>query len=204
MAGIGDTLFNLFQPDPEQALGQWSDAQQAQNRGAIGLDVNGNPLPPPSAPSAGHARPRRRPGIRGRSDVAAQARPLRYLPPGQEPNATKSPVSLGHLLMNLQQRNEASEGLNSSLGMGFAAFAQPRDREMVSKMFSVDQPNVDQVRHDANEPGWSSGEGQDRMGALGAMVPDPVQGESDCRQSQHQHRPISSLATRPIRRASAI
>jgi hypothetical protein len=170
MAGIGDTLFNLFQPDPEQALGQWSDAQQAQNRGAIGLDVNGNPLPPPSAPSAG---PQGAGGQGNGGDgaaVAAQASST--LQPQQEPNATKTPVSLGHLLMNLQQRNEASEGLNSSLGMGFAAFAQPRDREMVSRMFNVNQP--DPTKFGAtlmNLQGQQ--QGQDRMNALGQMVRGP-------------------------------
>jgi hypothetical protein len=176
MAGIGDVLFNLFQPDPEQALGQWSDAQQAQNRGAIGLDVNGNPLPPPSAPSAG-MQGQGGGQVYGGDHGAAQAQAASTLPPGQEPNATKSPVSLGHLLMNLQQRNEADQGLNQSLGMGFAAFAQPRDRQMVSKRFNVDQPNVNQIgATQMNLAGQQ--QGQDRMNALGAMVHDPVQGKA--------------------------
>ena len=164
-------FFNLFSPDPEQALGQWSDAQQAQNRGAFGLDVNGNPLPPPSARSAGMQEPRRRARYTGaiRARAQAQAGFDSAAWPG-EPGATKSPVSLGHLLMNLQQRNEADQGLNASLGMGFAAFAQPRDRQMVSQMFSQDQPNV------MNQIGMTQmnlagqQQGQDRMNALGMML----------------------------------
>ena len=157
MAGIGDSLFNLFQPDPEQAIGQWSDEQQRKNRAAIGLDANGNPLPAP--PDAG-------------DQAVAQANAASTLAPSQEPNATKTPVSLGHLLMNLQQRNEADQGLNQSLGMGFAAFAQPRDREMVSKMFNQDQPNVNQIG--ATQMSLASQQqGQDRMNALGSMVRGP-------------------------------
>jgi hypothetical protein len=154
MAGIGDSLFNLFQPDPEQAIGQWSDEQQRKNRAAIGLDANGNPLPAP--PDAG-------------DQAVAQANAASTLAPSQEPNATKTPVSLGHLLMNLQQRNEADQGLNQSLGMGFAAFAQPRDREMVSRMFNQQQPDVNQIgMTQMNLAGQQ--QGQDRMNALGAMV----------------------------------
>ena len=59
---------------------------------------------------------------------------------GQEPNATKTPKSLGHILMDLQQYQEREQGFNQSLGMGFAAFGQPRDREMVSNMFNVNLP----------------------------------------------------------------
>ena len=160
MAGIGDLLFNMWQPDPEQAIGQWSDAQQAQNRRAIGLDANGNPIPQPAEPAAAPD---------GGDQAAVQAQSASTLPPGQEPNATKTPVSLGHLLMNLQQRNEADQGLNQALGQGFAAFAQPRDREMVSRMFNVDQPNVNQTgATQMNLAGQQ--QGQDRMNALGAMV----------------------------------
>jgi hypothetical protein len=161
MVGIGDSLFNLFQPDPEQAIGQWSDEQQRKNRAAIGLDANGNPLPaaaaaPAAAPNAG-------------DQAVAQANANSTLAPGQEPNATKTPQSLGHLLMNLQQRDEADQGLNQSLGMGFAAFAQPRDREMVSKMFNQDQPNVNQIgATQMNLAGQQ--QGQDRMNALGQML----------------------------------
>jgi hypothetical protein len=171
MPGIGDLPFNMFQPDPEQAIGQWSDQQQAQNRGAIGLDANGNPLPTPSAPSAG-MQGQGGGQVYGGDQGAAQAQAASTLPPGQEPNATKLPVSLGHLLMNLQQRNEADQGLNASLGMGFAAFAQPRDREMVSKMFNVDQPNVNQIgMTQMNLAGQQ--QGQDRMNALGLMLQGP-------------------------------
>ena len=161
MAGIGDSLFNLFQPDPEQAIGQWSDEQQRKNRAAIGLDANGVPLlaAPAAAPNAG-------------DQAVAQANAASTLAPGQEPNATKTPQSLGHLLMNLQQRDEADQGLNQSLGMGFAAFAQPRDREMVSKMFNQDQPNVNQIG--ATQMSLASQQqGQDRMNALGQLIRGP-------------------------------
>jgi hypothetical protein len=171
MAGIGDLLFNLFQPDPEQALGQWSDAQQAASRGAIGLDANGNPLPPPPAAPAQGQGGQGGGGSAG-DQAAVAAATTGTLPPPQEPNATKTPVSLGHLLMNLQQRNEADQGLNQSLGMGFAAFAQPRDREMVSKMFNVNQTDPNAIGQTLMTLNSQQG-GVDRKNALGQLITGP-------------------------------
>ena len=94
------------------------------------------------------------------------------LPPGQEPNATKTPVSLGHLLMNLQQRNEADQGLNQSLGLGFAAFAQPRVRQMVSHIFNVDQPDPTRLGETLMNLNTQQG-GVDRTNALGQLIASP-------------------------------
>ena len=176
MAGIGDPLFNLFQPDPEQAIADWSNEQQRKNRAAIGLDANGNPLPAaataPAVPAADGSAP-----LTPGDHAAIQAQVSGTMQPGQEPNATKTPQSLGALLMNLQQRQEADQGLNQALGMGFAAFAQPRDREMVSRMFNQQQPDVNQIgMTQMNLAGQQ--QGQDRMNALGALVRDPVRGKA--------------------------
>jgi hypothetical protein len=161
-SSVGDPLFNLITgSNPEEAIGQWSDEQQRKNRAALGLDANGVPLPaaPAAAPNAG-------------DQAVAQANAASTLAPGQEPNATKTPQSLGHLLMNLQQREEADQGLNQALGMGFAAFSQPRDRQMVSQMFNQDQPNVNQIgATQMNLAGQQ--QGQDRMNALGMMIRGP-------------------------------
>ena len=78
MAGIGDILFNMMGPDPEQALGQWSDAQQAGTvriwdgeKESLGepieeLDDNDQPLPrtTPARGGTGSFKPRHGPGAR--------------------------------------------------------------------------------------------------------------------------------------------
>jgi hypothetical protein len=162
MAGVFDwaRLLTGDRDNPEEDIGQWADQQQAQNRAAIGMDANGNPLPAPAAaPSPG-----------GQAAAAAQA--ASTLPPNQEPNATKTPVSLGHLMMNLQQYNEREQGFNQALGMGFAAFAQPRDRQMVSQMFNVTPADpLKTAQTQMNLAGQQ--QGQDRMNALGQMVRGP-------------------------------
>jgi hypothetical protein len=168
MAGVGDPLFDLITgSNPEQAIADWSNDQQRKNRAALGLDANGNPLP--AAPAAAAAPPNADGSPSPGDQAAVQAQVASTIPPGQEPNATKTPQSLGALLMNLQQRNEADQGLNQALGMGFAAFAQPRDREMVSKLFNVDQPNVNQIGATQMNLGMQQ-QGQDRMNALGQML----------------------------------
>ena len=161
--------------DPEQALGQWSDEQQARNRAAISLDANGNPLPTPVAlPAASPAAGPNGAATNGNPDVqgAAQAQAASTLPANQEPNATKTPVSLGHLMMNLQQYNEREQGFNQALGMGFAAFAQPRDRQMVSGMFNV-KPADPIATANAQQALASNLQGQDRMNMVTAVANDP-------------------------------
>jgi hypothetical protein len=156
---IGDT------DNPEEDLGRWSDAQLIANRAAIGLDASGNPL------SAAAAQPAAA-GPSSGAQAAAQAQAASILPPNQEPAAIKTPVSLGHLMMNLQQYNEREQGFNQALGQGFAAFAQPRDRQMVSQMFNVTPANPTKIA--ATQQALSMNQqGQDRTNALGMMVRGP-------------------------------
>ena len=169
MAGIGNTLLNLISgTDPEQSIADYSDQQQAQNRAALGEDPYGNVLPAPAQGSA--------PGVGSGQIVAPPASPPPgTLPGNQEPNLTKTPQSWGHLLMDLQRRNEASQGLNQSIGLGFAAFAQPRDRQMVSQVFNVDQPDPTKIINTQMNAS-SLQQGQDRTNALGQQIMDPTAG----------------------------
>jgi hypothetical protein len=155
--------------DPEQALGQWSDEQQARNRAAIGMDANGNPLPTPAAPPAAGPNGANAAAPSPGAQAAAQAQAASTLPANQEPNATKTPISLGHLMMNLQQYNEREQGLDQALGAGFAAMSQPRDRDWVRGIFNVtpaDPLKFGQAMMDTN----SQQQGQDRTNALGQML----------------------------------
>jgi hypothetical protein len=166
MAGVFDwaRLLTGDRDNPEEDIGQWSDAQQKQNRAALGLDANGNPLPAAPA-AAADPNAASSPG----AQAAAQAQASSTLPPNQEPNATKTPVSLGHLMMNLQQYNEREQGFNQALGMGFAAFAQPRDRQMVSGMFNTTPADPTKIAATQMNLGMQQ-QGQDRMNALGQML----------------------------------
>ncbi len=156
--------------NPYSAIANWSNDQMTRNRGAIGLDANGNPV---AAPAAGGDSSN--PQADGTSAATGQALATGVQPAGQEPQATKTPQSLGALMANLTQYQEREQGFNQSLGMGFAAFAQPRDREMVSKMFNVNQ--VDPLKFAQSEQDLAGQQqGQDRMNALGAMINDPTKG----------------------------
>ena len=162
--GLGGNIMNMMFGDPEQEASDYSNSEQARNRAALGEDAQGNVLPTPAVGSA--------PGV-GSGQIAP---PMGAAPPGPgEPNATQTPKSWGSVLMDLQRRDEASQGLNQSLGMGFAAFAQPRDREMVSKMFNVNAPNELQTVQGMQNMG-SLQQGQDRMNALGQQIMDPKAG----------------------------
>jgi len=55
----------------------------------------------------------------------------------QQPQAYSTPKDLGSIMLDLQQYNERSQGLNQALGAGFAAMSQPRDREWVSHIFNT-------------------------------------------------------------------
>ena len=179
--------------NPEEDIGQWSDENQKRNRAALGLDANGNPLPAaaaaaPAAPSPGAptpGAPTALPGANPAADgsappdpsqqAAAQAQASSTLPPNQEPNATKTPVSLGHMMMNLQQYNEREQGFNQALGMGFAAFAQPRDRDMVSKMFNTTPADPMKIAQTQMSLGQQQ-QGQDRANAITTIANDPIRG----------------------------
>ena len=162
--GLGGNIMNMMFGDPDQEASDLANQDQARNRAALGEDAQGNLLPTPAPGSA--------PGV-GSGQIAP---PMGAAPPGPgEPNATQTPKSWGSVLMDLQRRDEASQGLNQSLGMGFAAFAQPRDREMVSKMFNVNAPNELQTVQGMQNMG-SLQQGQDRMNALGQQIMDPKAG----------------------------
>ena len=179
MAGVFDwaRLLTGDRDNPEEDIGQWSDENQKRNRAALGLDANGNPLPAAPAAPAAAAAPGGAPADpnappNADAQGAAQAQASSTLPPQQEPNATKTPVSLGHLMMNLQQYNEREQGFNQALGQGFAAFAQPRDRDMVSKMFNVTPADPTKIAATQQNLGMNQ-QGQDRMNALGQMIHGP-------------------------------
>ena len=168
MAGVFDWARYVTgdRDDPEQALGEWSDETQKRNRAAIGLDANGNPLPEHQA--AGPNGAASNPAVAGAAAAQAQS----TLPPNQEPNATKTPVSLGHLMMNLQQYNEREQGFNQALGQGFAALSQPRNREFVGKMFNVnvaDPLKFGQAMMDTNV----QQQGQDRANSITQIINGP-------------------------------
>ena len=183
MAGLFDwaRLLTGDRDNPEDDIGNWSDENQKRNRAALGLDANGNPVAhaASAAPGAPTALPGANPAADGApppgAQAAAQAQAASTLPPQQEPNATKTPVSLGHLMMNLQQYNERSQGFNQALGMGFAAFAQPRDRQMVSGMFNTTPMDPIKAAQTQMSLG-SQQQGQDRANAVARMVNDPDQG----------------------------
>ena len=120
--------------------------QRAKNRAAI--DPN-NPLPPPDGAS-----------------------PATTTPPGQVPNNAKSDPDMGALIGQLTRREQANQGFNQALGMGFGAFAQPRDREAVDKMFNVaplDASKLGESIMAAN----SNQQGQDRANVLGNLINGP-------------------------------
>ena len=181
MAGPFDwaRLLTGDRDNPEDDIGQWSDENQKRNRAALGLDANGNPVPAapaaPAAPGAPTALPGANPAADGSSpgaQAAVQAQASSTLPPNQEPNATKTPVSLGHLMMNLQQYNERSQGFNQALGMGFAAFAQPRDRQMVSGMFNTTPMDPLKAAQTQMSLGQQQ-QGQDRANAVTQIINGP-------------------------------
>jgi hypothetical protein len=138
----------LGRPDPEQAIADWSNNQQAQNRRAIGLNPDGTPAIVP--PGGGQ-------------------QPPDALPPGQTPNAMKPTQSLGALMMQLQQHNESEQLFNQSLGGAFSAFGQPRDRERMAGMFNVNLPDPTKIAQQQQDLA-SQQQGQDRVNALGQIL----------------------------------
>lgn len=163
----------LGQQNPYDEASAWSDATQKRNRAAVGLDANGNPLPtnadgtpvtPPADPN--------NPVNNGQSAAMGQALASGVQQPGQQPQATKTDPSLGHILMDMTQYQQREQGFNQSLGLGFAAFAQPRDREMVSKVFNVNEPDPTKLMQQEQDLA-SQQQGQDRMNSLGAMISGP-------------------------------
>jgi hypothetical protein len=166
----------LGESDPGQDMADWSNENQKRNRAALGLDANGNPLPAPTAAPAapgGAAAPSAQltPG----QQATIQAQVASTLPAQQEPNATKTPQSLGATMMNLAQYEQREQGFNQALGMGFAAFAQPRDRQMVSGMFNTTPLDANKLAQTQMSLG-SQQQGQDRANAVARMVNNPDMG----------------------------
>ena len=111
-------------PDPIDQMEAYADEQRDKNRAAV--DPNnptsiGSSILTANGASADHA--------------------ATTLPPNQTPNATKSDPSMGHMIAELSRQQQAEQGWNQAIGMGFGAFAQPRDREAVDRMFNT--PPID-------------------------------------------------------------
>ena len=167
--GVGGNIMNMLFGDPEQSASDYANQQLAESRAAMGEDAQGNILPTPKPGAQGNMPP---PGV-GSGQIAP---PMGAAPPGPgEPTSTQTPKSWGSVLMDLQRRDEASQGLNQSLGLGFAAFAQPRDREMVSKSFNVNAPNELATVQGMQNMGVTQA-GTDRTQALGQQIMDPTAG----------------------------
>ena len=108
---------------------------------------------------------------RAAADGRGRSRPQRA---NLDPDAGK----LGLMLMDLQQQNEAQAGFNQRSAWGCRRFAQPRDREMVSKMFNPTVAPQDPFKMGESLMNMSSQQqGQDRANHIARLVNDP-QGQS--------------------------
>jgi hypothetical protein len=160
----------LGEQDPRDAIAQWSNENQRRNRAAVGLDANGNPLPPNLDANGNPVAPADPAAVATGTALAGSQQS-----PDQQPQATKTDPSLGALLMNLTQYQMREQGFNKAMGMGFAAFSQPRDREMVSKMFDVNEPDVNQIGQTEMNLA-SQTQGQDRANSIAYMINNPKTG----------------------------
>ena len=140
---MGNAILNLIygqQNDPAQQMSDWANTQQARNRVAGGMDLQGNILPARLTPRRA-ARRRlgpdhwRAPGSDG-GDGSRRSR-LGYLP--QMPGAECDQNAAEHGFdgsVALQRQQEAAAGLQQSIGLGMSAFARPENRERVFKTFT--------------------------------------------------------------------
>ena len=138
-------------PDPIDQMEAYADAERDRNRAA--LDIN-NPA------------------------AAAAASPIHAATtqsPNQIPNAVKSDPSMGHMIAELSRQQQAEQGWNQAIGMGFGAFAQPRNREAVGKMFNVNPIDATKLGETIMSTG-SQQQGQDRANQIASMVNDPKTG----------------------------
>lgn len=168
MPGLFDWAMSLTGQEPNgnpyDQIGALSDQMQGRNRAAVGLDANGNPLPQGAQGGAAPA-----PG--GAATPTALAS-TGVMQPQQEPNATKTPASMGHLLADLTQYQEREQGFNQALGGMGAAISQPRDRDWVRGLFNVNQ--VDPLKFTQQEMDMASQQqGQDRANSVGMIANDP-------------------------------
>ena len=143
---FGSIMGAMGSPDPIDQMEAYADAQRDRNRAAV--DPNDPTAGPPAANAAGAAT---------------------TMPPGQVPNSAKSDPSMGHMIAELTRRQQSEQMFNQSLGMAFGAFAQPRDREAVDRMFNT--PPIDATKLGASIMAANSDQqGQDRANALGNMI----------------------------------
>ena len=164
MSGGAQGPFALIQPwlsgeSAQDKLRDYYNRQAQANAGAVAGD--------PNAPFSGEfATPPGQP---------AKPLPMGQAPPGpNEPQSTQTPESYGSLLMDLQQQNEAAAGFNKSLAVGLSAFSQPRDREMVSKMFDPAVPPADPFKMgESIMNSMSMQQGQDRSNQIARLVNGP-------------------------------
>ena len=169
LTGGAQGPFALIQPalgeSAQDKIRHYLDQQAAANAGAVAGD--------PNAPFSGaYAKP----PVGGAPGAApAGPPPMGQASPGpNEPTSTQTPESWGSMLMDLQQQNEAQAGFNSSIGLGLAAFAQPRDREMVSKMFTPTVAPQDPFKMGESLMNMSSQQqGQDRANQIARLVNGP-------------------------------
>ena len=162
-----DSLMGMLgSPDPLDEMKDYQKRQNAANNAAAGPSAfippgGGGPPGSPGAPGAAPGAP------------AANAPPqVSTLPPGQEPQGTKTPEDMGSIIIDLTRREQAKQGFNQALGMGFAAFAQPRDREMVSKMFNTTPMDPLKAAQTQMSLGQQQ-QGQDRVNAILGLANDP-------------------------------
>ena len=178
MAGPFDLITGaLGQTNPYDEARAYQQRQNAQNNAALGLGPDGSPLPASGAPGPNGAAPGPdgSPAVSPGATGAKGPTPAQTQSPGATPDAVKTPEDLGSIMLDLQQYNERNQGFNQALGAGFAAFAQPRDRPMVSQMFNVNQSDptkIGQMLMNMN----SQQQGQNRANAVMRMVNDQNQG----------------------------
>jgi hypothetical protein len=152
----------LGSPDPLDEMKDYQKRQNAANNAAAGPSAV---IPP------GGGGPPGAPGAPGAPGPNAPP-PVSTLPPGQEPQGTKTPEDMGSIIIDLTRREQAKQGFNQALGMGFGAFAQPRDREAVDKMFNVAPIDATKLGEGLMQIN-SQQQGQNRMNTILGLANDP-------------------------------
>ena len=74
--------------------------------------------------------------------------------------------------MDLTQYQQREQGFNQAMGAGFAAFSQPRDREWVSKIFNVNEPDLNKLCS-TNRTWRASNKARTGRIAIGLMISGP-------------------------------
>ena len=79
------------------------------------------------------------------------------------------------MIAELSRQQQAEQGWNQAVGMGFGAFAQPRNREAVSRMFNVAPIDATKLGETIMSTG-SQQQGQDRANQIASLINDPKTG----------------------------